>query len=1399
MNLPQPNKARWQPLRAGLVDLFYYDYQEFWFRDGRLLLRGNNGTGKSKVLALTLPFLLDGRTLPSRVEPDGDIQKKMEWNLLMGNRYNERSGYSWLEFGRLREDGTTETFTVGCGMKAVKGRPLTTWFFTTEQRIARDFSLLDSNKRTLSKERLKETLGEHAVIDQASRYRRIVDDTLFQLGEERYDALISLLIQLRQPQLSRRPDERALSKALTEALPPLDQGILSDIADAFRNLEAERQALEGLRETGRAVDEFRHHYRQYARIAGRRRAAVVRRAQSRHEKISAELSQARVAHQAARQDEQRVSVQIGETKTALQTARVRERTLQQSPEMRDAQTLRRAEENAKEKKGNATTAENEAQEIALEVTQRQKQADAHEAQIRLSTVDITNRSTRLAELALELSMDSDHQRLTTPLQLPDGGETAGGSDPRIAAAESTIKTLYQRRTEQIKHIKRLNETVDQATTHHQQAQERWQEANDQLERLAEELLEAETTTDEAGRTLVDVFLHYCRALHELQITDPDALAESLRVWTTSLEGANPATRALTTAFETASHQWAGEKTQTAHQYENQQAALDELREVKARLEAGEEQQPPPPYARQEEIRRDRTGAPLWQLIDFHADTTPELRASMEAALEASGLLDAWVLPEGQLLAPQTWDVMFTPGSPAPQGLGHILKPAVNRNDPRANAVTDSIVNNLLTGIGWGKSDHPCWIDDSGSWRLGTLQGNWGKPEAEYIGHGAREAARRRRLEALAIEIKHDEESLAKLQQQLDRLAERKSVLDTEWKTAPDDEPLRQAHRQVATLIAQKQNQEAKVENQAKRLAAAQTEMEQQHEVRDQTARDLDLPADPPKLSELESVLNNYRAECHGFWPTLRHHWDQLDARHRAQLALAQERQRLEERHKRLTEAQRIAREAVVQRDTLRETLGDAVALVEQKLTQANEQIQRLETAGERLQDERVNIAKQISAAATSVAAHSEALLEHKQTRREAIDRLAQFVDLNLLDTALPGVSLETRHKVNRKAREGGLPQGILSAQAPHLMGQDEWTIDHALQLARTLEKKLHQVDDSDTAWQNHQRQLHERISELQTALSRHGHEASAEQNDDLIAVRVVFQSQRCDTEILAQRIAETIRERGELLDAREQALLEEHLINELAGHLQTLIQEAELTVTSMNDELERRPTSTGMKLRLKWKPLTDGETWLDHTAPDGLNAARKQLLRQSADVWSSEERRAVGAFLKKQVDDARVADEANALQEVMARALDYRYWHRFVVERWQDGEWRPAYGPASGGERVLVVTIPLFAAASSHYTSANRHAPRLVLLDEAFAGIDDDSRAKSLGLLAQFDMDVVMTSEREWSCYAEVPGVAIAQLTRREGVDAVHVAHWWWDGKRRQRANEQIPDLEMLETIEAAS
>ena len=92
MSLPE----RWTIIRAGLVNLYRFDCEEFHFHHGRLLLRGSNGTGKSRVLALLLPFLLDGEVASHRLEPDGDPARRIEWNLLLGGTHQDRTGYTWI-------------------------------------------------------------------------------------------------------------------------------------------------------------------------------------------------------------------------------------------------------------------------------------------------------------------------------------------------------------------------------------------------------------------------------------------------------------------------------------------------------------------------------------------------------------------------------------------------------------------------------------------------------------------------------------------------------------------------------------------------------------------------------------------------------------------------------------------------------------------------------------------------------------------------------------------------------------------------------------------------------------------------------------------------------------------------------------------------------------------------------------------------------------------------------------------------------------------------------------------------------------------------------------------------------------------------------------------------------
>src|SRR4051812_42896967 len=158
-SLPHPQRERWQPLRSGFVNLYRYDQEEFHYENGRLLLRGNNGTGKSRVLALQLPFLLDGEVMPERLQPAPDPSKRIRWNLLM-DRYPDRTGYSWIEFGRREPGGKEHHLTIGCGLSAVQEQSgVRQWFFITTQRIGQDLELVTDSRQVLGKDRLTAMIG----------------------------------------------------------------------------------------------------------------------------------------------------------------------------------------------------------------------------------------------------------------------------------------------------------------------------------------------------------------------------------------------------------------------------------------------------------------------------------------------------------------------------------------------------------------------------------------------------------------------------------------------------------------------------------------------------------------------------------------------------------------------------------------------------------------------------------------------------------------------------------------------------------------------------------------------------------------------------------------------------------------------------------------------------------------------------------------------------------------------------------------------------------------------------------------------------------------------------------------------------------------------------------------
>jgi uncharacterized protein (TIGR02680 family) len=1330
--LPAPTRERWQPLRLGLVDLFYYDQEEFAFRDGRLLLRGNNGTGKSKVMALTLPFLLDGDLSAHRVEPDADPNKRMEWNLLLGGEHphDERLGYAWLEFGRRGEDGAAFC-TIGCAMKGVKGRGIAAhWFFVTDQRVGESLGLVDATGIALTADRLEEAIGPRGSVHRRARdYRRAIDERLFGLGDARYGALIDLLIKIRAPQLSKRPDERGLSAALTGALPPLDQALIADAAEAFRALEEDGEQLSAMIEARDASERYLTTYRAYARMATRRRAAPVRQAQTVFDRVSRELGEAEEEHARAQAE----LIQARDTLESLRAERIRldarRQALQDDPAARSARELRRTAEEAEQAQRRLVDAQSALERVVQrigELRERLAEAEAEES-------DAASDLAAIQDTAAEHGNDA---------RMPAFGQALAEIDS--AEPRRRIEALAARQQRAIARVRTLMQV--------------WVRARDALaaarartEHLASEHAALSTRRDDALARRRENGGEYMRAVRthlsaacELTLSDAAAAFAAVEVWLETMNGANPIELAAGAAGREAARRIERARVEASASADEIRATLCSLEHEIEQLESGVHPTPPTPYSRGSDTREHRAGAPLWQLVDFRQDVAGDDRAGIEAALEAAGILDAWVTPSGELLDPDTEDVLMTATGRPRTGrrLANVLVPA----GADAAGMRDAEVHEVLLAIGLGESDEQTWVTTGGRFRNGVLRGAWHKGAAEFIGHHAREAARRARLGELRNHVAASRTELAAFERQLAELTGRHADLERELTELPSDNAVRDADSVLSSA-------ETELTSVARRLDGARLQEDQAHREEQKAnatlqadATDLDLPVGGDELAEIDAALGRLRETLAALWPaiTRRAQAQRASTRARGDVRAAE----AEHAHAagRVTEAEHQLATTVERRNTLQATAGAAIAELQSRLGEVAGALTTNETS-QRDTENRLGNAQRADGAADALSRELRHQLEAAADARLAtVDRLRRFATTGLIAVALPGTE-------------------VADPDA-------EWNVTQALRLAREVEQALAADPDEDTRWQRLQRQVSDELGALADALRRHGNNAAATFREDGIVVEVTFRGRTTSLPGLTAALAEEVEQRQRLLDAHEREILENHLVGEVASTLQELISAAEKRVVETNRELAERPTSTGMQLRLRWAANPEG--------PDGLENARARLLRQTADAWSEADRTAVGSFLQNQIKAVRAQDPTGTWLEHLTRALDYREWHRFTVERRQAGGWHSATAPSSGGERVLAATLPLFAAASSFYSSAAYpHTPRLVMLDEAFAGVDDRARAQCLGLLAAFDLDIMMTSEREWGCYSEVPGLAIAQLSRIDGVAAVLVTRWEWDGAAR--------------------
>jgi chromosome segregation ATPase len=297
-------------------------------------------------------------------------------------------------------------------------------------------------------------------------------------------------------------------------------------------------------------------------------------------------------------------------------------------------------------------------------------------------------------------------------------------------------------------------------------------------------------------------------------------------------------------------------------------------------------------------------------------------------------------------------------------------------------------------------DCEAWVAPDGRFRLAALAGAWTKPAAVYIGHAARAAARVRRLADIAGRLREIAGELTAVQTQDAQLVRDQDQAADEWRLAPAEVALRNAHLAAVASAREVQIARQQLTEADSQYQAAEQALQTLRQLLAADAADLRLPASSTELPAVETALSHY----HDAQSSL------AQAAHEVRLALPEmQRQRnrenetrddLNKRHDQSMVARIQAGEAAVRLHVLRASVGAEVEEMQRRLADARTAVEARDKALNTARDVLGKSGEARAIAGEKSATASAAFRERSDARAEAISKFQHFASTGLLAAAL---------------------------------------------------------------------------------------------------------------------------------------------------------------------------------------------------------------------------------------------------------------------------------------------------------------------------------------------------------------------------------------------------------------
>lgn len=1356
---------RWKMNRMGILNFWFYDEEIFEFQEGRMILRGSNGSGKSVTMQSFIPLVLDGDKRPKRLDSFGSRDRKIEYYLLGDgdNGHMDRTGYLWIEFYH-KEKRIHKT--IGIGLHAKRGASqVHFWGFLLDdgRRMNYDFYLYDHNRWLEDRKKIplnRKTLIEKIsaggiVVQEQAAYRDLVNKSIFGFREcDSYKDLLNLLLEIRSPKLSKEFRPSSIYNILTNSLPVLTEEDLGGLSDVIEDMDQISDRLEELQMQIYEMESLEKRYDAYNKISLYESSLTVKEAEiscQNHRKLSKDLER-----QLVKQNDYGTMLQNKISKSEIRKLEIQTELeyLQQSEVLEKHLELERLES---------------------EFDSLNTQSSKDKEKLKDNQERIQNLQTEIAEKQIQIE-DLKNAQANMIEELENHARIMGFSEHDI----------YHRQW-------------GNGFINYEQWADNWRNA---LEAHQDKLKEAVELGEEERKTYLDMgqekerwgeyYLNRCKiesnygGLEEKFSFISNKLKGDIVCWYQKLSQLRIETKELSEILIELSkisvnkrdYKLITQRVENPFKIQNYQI-INEILNLKQKLCELEEKQillyeeldswndskePEPERSSEKQGSRARRisqmGAPLYEVCDFSDRLSEDERAQLEATLEQAGILDAWILPGGELgyLYQEEGEEVWI--EPAEKLDGKTLLDVLMPTPSTRSGLSEKDIQIVLGSFAWKQPEKMNdglvslrgWNNvGKGQFKIGVLSGkNQSKARPEYIGKETRLETKKILIERLRTKIHELDGEKYQIAHEIERCQERQTILTEEINKFPNDTKLQEC---LEELIKESFH--------LKEIINQEREAEKNYREKEDTWKEIKI-----KFTELTSswvilkTLDNFQEgmrssedykilliQLHSTWLRYNEMQKYFDSQTEFFLEIQEQVESDQEEIKVIEKRKLLLEIQMKQLKDLMVSMGlDEIHMKISKCKRAQEELgRRIVSFREELLDNR-----------GSQGELKNAYSEKQSQLQDALSRL----ELHIVSwNEEMGLALTFVEEVDKEDI------------------QDHRTIINICnKIVKEYEKEFGQQKKEPVT-----NDLLEKFSKVNINLREYVLERETLKSGRLLIWSNRDRMNPMTPKQLLTELQGMEEEQKILLTERDQRLYAEIIIGSVGKTIRAKIHRAYDWIERMDRLMRQRNTSSGLRLSLKWVPLPQkSESELD-------TETLVNLLLSDTDRMDDSEIDKMLQHFKKRIALAKetAKEEQGSLRKYMNQILDYRSWFEFRLDyrKGSQSNYRELtnnrFNVLSGGEKAMAMYIPLFAAANSRYGEAGGDAPKIISLDEAFAGVDDSNMRDMFELLTDMDFDYIMTSQVLWGCYDTVPNLAIYEIYRPKDVDIITLLHYKWNGRQK--------------------